>query len=185
MTEAVFAGRMTACAVLTVMAAGKLLAPRASSRALWRPSWLGPSAALAAVLAVSAVELSVAFVLHVGLGPSWARALGAALLGMAVSAVGWLSARGAGGCGCGGAMAARRDGRSLLSRNALLFGALVAGSLLGPSWTSLQAGASSLRTVAAVTPLAILVALAARGVARRRLVERHGLGVAPAAQGGR
>ena len=170
MTEVVFSARMTACAVLAVMAAGKLLAPRASTRALWRPSWLGPSAALAAVLAVSGAELSLALVLQVGLGPPWARALAAALLGMLLSAVAWLSARSAAGCGCGGAMAARRDRRSVLSRNVLLFGALVAGSLLGPSWTSVHAGASSLRTVAAATPLAILLALAALGAARRRRV---------------
>jgi hypothetical protein len=122
------------------------------------------------VVVVSAVELGLAILLHLGLFDGWVRASAAALVGALLSVVGLLSARAMGGCGCGGSRTASHTVRTLLARNGALFGVLIATSLVGPSWEALKADASAFGLTCALSPLIGLLLLAAVGGVRR---QRH------------
>lgn len=151
--------RGAAAAVLLLAAARKLLRPEAvhaELRALWP---VRGAAAVVTVAIAGIVEAALSWLVVLVPGGRVAVAVVVAGAFVAFTVVAVLGVRPTGSCGCVGLPSA--SVRSVVARNAVLFGAMAAGVGAGPTEAELLQGEAS---VAAAVPLVVpAAALAALG----------------------
>lgn len=156
--------RGAAAAVLLLAAARKLLRPEAvhaELRALWP---VRGAAAVVTVAIAGIVEAAPSWLVVLVPGGRVAVVVAGAFVAFTVVAV--LGVRRTGSCGCVGLPSA--SVRSVVARNAVLFGAMAAGVGAGPTEAELLQGeASVVAAVPLVVPAAALAALGWRVLALR------------------